>query len=106
MPVNEDYRAMSGKSKIGSSRADGKTTRTKIDLFPEYIRHLPPKKREVWDLAGRVLRSKELNAAFVHRLTPGFKVRIGENYANVKMYLAPTPTPASPRSRLFKQTDS
>ena len=35
MPVSEDYRAMSGKSKIGSNRADGKPTRTKIDLFPE-----------------------------------------------------------------------
>ena len=43
MPVAEDYRAMSGKSKMGSSRSDGKPTRTKIDLFPEYIRHLPPK---------------------------------------------------------------
>ena len=37
--------AMPGKSKMGSSRADGKPTRTKIDLFPEYIRHLPPTKR-------------------------------------------------------------
>src|SRR5215472_8195411 len=40
MPVAEDYRAMSGKSKTGSSRADEKPTRAKIDLFPEYIRHL------------------------------------------------------------------
>jgi len=37
MPVAEDYRAMSGKSKMGSSRPDGKPTRAKIDLFPEYI---------------------------------------------------------------------
>ena len=44
MPVPEDYRAMSGKSKMGSSRPDGKPTRAKIDLFPEYIRHLPPDK--------------------------------------------------------------
>src|ERR1700757_5473182 len=57
MPVAEDYRAMSGKSKVGSSRPDGKPTRAKIDLFPEYIRHLPQTKREVWDVAGRVLRS-------------------------------------------------
>src|SRR5216117_4552775 len=32
MPVAEDYRAMSGKSKMGSSRPDGKPTRAKIDL--------------------------------------------------------------------------
>src|SRR5882672_3645001 len=70
MPVTDDYRAMSGKSKMGSSRADGKPTRTKIDLFPEYIRHLPPKKRAVWDMAGSVLRSKELQSAFAQRLRP------------------------------------
>src|SRR6266403_720737 len=106
MPVNEDYRAMSGKSKIGSSRADGKPTRTKIDLFPEYIRHLPPKKREVWDLAGRVLRSKELNAAFVQRLAPGLKGRFGENFANVNMYPVAILTRDIPGYRIFKHTDS
>src|SRR5262245_45640142 len=71
MPVSNDYLAMSGKSKIGSSRPDGKPTRSKIDLFPEYIRHLPPKKRAVWDVAGRVLGSKRLEKAFMHRLAPG-----------------------------------
>src|SRR5580765_8860715 len=60
MPVAEDYRAMSGKSKMGSSRADGKPTRAKIDLFPEYIRHLSGEKFAVWGVVGRVLRSKEL----------------------------------------------
>src|SRR5881409_81125 len=68
MPVVEEYRAMSGKSKMGSSRPDGKPRRAKIDLFPEYIRHLPPNKGTVWEVAGRVLRSKELKAAFVHKL--------------------------------------
>ena len=81
MPVAEDYRAMSGKSKMGSSRPDGKPTRAKIDLFPEYIRHLPPNKGEVWEVAGRVLRSKELETAFVQRLTPGLKRRFGEDFA-------------------------
>src|SRR5436190_19849581 len=106
MPVSEDYRAMSGKSKIGSSRADGKPTRTKIDLFPEYIRHLPPKKREVWDLVGRVLRSKELNAAFVQRLAPGLKGRFVENFANVNMYPVAILTRDIPGYRIFKHTDS
>src|SRR6201993_3604968 len=89
MPVTDDYRAMSGKSKMGSSRPDGKPTRTKIDLFPEYIRHLPETKRAVWDAAGRVLRSKELQSAFVQRLAPGLKGRFGENFAKVNMYPAP-----------------
>src|SRR6266513_4625647 len=83
MPVADGgYRALSGKAKVRNVTAEGKPTRAKIDLFPEYIRHLPPKKREVWDLAGRILRSKELNAAFVQRLAPGLKGRFGENFAN------------------------
>src|SRR5499433_3144702 len=81
MPDDNDYRPMSGKTKTGSSRPDGKPTRTKIDLFPEYIRHLPPRKRAVWDATGRVLRSKELQSAFVQRLAPGLKGRFGENFA-------------------------
>src|SRR6266508_3255273 len=89
MPVAEDYRAMSGKSKMGSSRPDGKPTRAKIDLFPEYIRHLPPKKRAVWDVAGRVLRSKGLEKAFMERLAPGLERRFGVNFANVGMYAVP-----------------
>src|SRR5260370_7125357 len=70
MPVGEDYRAMSGKSKMGSSRPDGKPTRAKIDLFPEYVRYLPPKKRAVWDATGRVLRSKHLQSPFLQPLPP------------------------------------
>jgi hypothetical protein len=106
MPVAEDYRAMSGKSKMGSTRTDGKPTRSKIDLFPEYIRHLPPKKREVWELAGRALRSKELETAFMQRLAPGLKCRFGENFAKVTMYPVPILTRDIPGYRIFKHTDS
>src|ERR1044072_4465650 len=89
MPDEKDYRAMSGKSKTGSSRADGKPTRTKIDLFPEYIRHLPPEKRAVWDIVGRVLRSKELKKVFAARLAPGLKRRFGANCAKIGRYPIP-----------------
>jgi len=41
MPEASDYRPMHGRSK-GHDLADGTHTRVKIDLFPEYIRHLPP----------------------------------------------------------------
>jgi hypothetical protein len=106
MPVAEDYRAMSGKSKMGSSRPDGKPTRAKIDLFPEYIRHLPQTKRAVWDVAGRVLRSKEVGSAFVQRLAPGLKRRFGENFSKVGMYPVPILTRDIPGYRIFKHTDS
>ncbi len=101
MPLADDYRAMSGKSKMGSTRPDGKPTRAKIDLFPEYIRHLPPKKRAVWDVAGRVLRSKELEKAFVQRLAPGLERRFGGNFAKVGMYPVPILTRDIPGYRIF-----
>src|SRR6266853_3005886 len=106
MPIAEDYRAMSGKSKMGSSRADGKPTRTKIDLFPEYIRHLPPRKRAVWDVAARVFRSKKLEKAFVQRLASGLERRFGVNFAKVGMYPVPILTRDIPGYRVFKHTDS
>src|SRR5215468_4963105 len=84
MPGPADYRAMSGRTKTGSSRPDGKPTRTKIDLFPEYIRHLPLTKREIWELAGQALRSKQMENAFIKKLAPGLERRFGPNFSTVK----------------------
>src|ERR1043166_9091211 len=106
MPVAEDYRTMSGKSKMGSARPDGKPTRSKIDLFPEYIRHLPPKKRAIWDAVGGALRSKELQKAFIQRLAPGLEHRFGADFANMDMYPVPILTRDIPGYRIFKHTDS
>ena len=106
MPNETDYRPMSGKSKMGSSRPDGKPTRTKIDLFPEYIRHLPADKFTVWDVVGRVLRSKEVKMAFIQHLAPALKRRFGENFASVGMYPVPILTRDIPGYRVFKHTDS
>ena len=106
MPAASDYRAMSGKTKMGSSRPDGKPTRAKIDLFPEYIRHFQPGKRAIWDVASRVLRSKELETAFMERLAPGLERRFGANFAKVRMYPVPILTRDIPGYRIFKHTDS
>jgi hypothetical protein len=106
MPVASDYRAMSGKTKMGSSRPDGKPTRTKIDLFPEYIRHLDPEKRGIWDAVGRTLRSEELKKIFMKRLAPGLERRFGPDFARVRMYPVPILTRDIPGYRVFKHTDS
>src|ERR1700688_1821705 len=45
-PDATDYRPMHGRSKV----TDATPTRVKIDLFPEYIRNLPPEKRALWHL--------------------------------------------------------
>lgn len=106
MPVASDYRAMSGKSKAGSTRPDRKPTRTKIDLFPEYIRHFPPEKRAVWDVVGHALRSKELETVFVQRLAPGLERRFGSDFAKVQLYPVPILTRDIPGYRIFKHTDT
>ena len=67
MPEATDYRPMHGRSK-GHDLSDGTHTRVKIDLFPEYIRHLPPQKRAVWDVVGRALCSRPVKEAFMRRL--------------------------------------
>jgi len=89
MPVDGEYRAMSGKAKIRNRTTDGKPTRTKIDLFPEYTRHLPPDKRVVWDVVGRILRSTDLERVFKRRLAPGLERRFGADFAKVRMYPIP-----------------
>jgi hypothetical protein len=106
IPEENDYRAMSGKSKLGSSRPDGKPTRTKIDLFPEYIRHLPSEKFAVWDVVGRALRSDEVRNALTQKLGRGLQKRFGQNFANVGMYPVPILTRDIPGYRVFKHTDS
>lgn len=88
MPVPEDYRPMSGRTKY-TRTAGGGGTRTKIDLFPEFIRHLPAAKRPVWRAVGRALCSAELREAFRERLAPGLEKRFGERHRSVGMYPIP-----------------
>src|SRR3954462_9663117 len=85
MPVGSDYRPMSGRAK-GNDAADGTHTRVKIDLFPEYIRHLPPDKRPVWDIVGHALCSRLVKEALMRRLAPGLSRRFGKDFARVGMY--------------------
>jgi hypothetical protein len=91
MPSLRDYRPMHGRSK-GLDLADGTHTRVKIDLFPEYIRHLPRGKHELWRLVGRALTSDKVKQAFIRRLAPGLSRRFGSNFADVGMYPCPVLT--------------
>lgn len=105
MPMSSDYRAMPEPSK-GNGRTDEEPTRTKIDLFPEYIRHFPPQKRAIWDVVGRALCSKELASAFAQQLEPGLRRRFGENFARVRMYPLPILTRDIPGYLKGPHTDS
>jgi hypothetical protein len=105
LPGNTDYRRMSGRSK-GHDKPDGTPTRVKIDLFPEYVRHLPAEKRRVWRTIGRALRSRSVQAAFVARLAPGLERRFGKNCADVGFYPIPILTRDIPGYRITPHTDT
>jgi hypothetical protein len=105
MPEANDYRPMHGRSK-GHDLADGTHTRVKIDLFPEYIRHLPPQKRAVWDIVGRALCSRPVKEAFVRRLAPALERRFGGHYATTGMYPIPILTRDIPGYLITPHTDT
>jgi hypothetical protein len=105
MPLTSDYRRMSGRRKI-DVRDDGTPTRVKIDLFPEYIRSLPPHKRPVWDLVGRALCSPEVQAAFVRRLAPELQRRFGDGFADMALYPVPILTRDVPGYSILPHTDT
>jgi hypothetical protein len=105
MPESADYRPMHGRSK-GHDLEDGTHTRVKIDLFPEYIRHLPPEKRAVWDVVGRALCSREVKQAFMRRLAPALERRFGAAHARTGMYPIPVLTRDIPGYLITPHTDT
>ncbi|QJR09972.1 hypothetical protein DSM104443_01023 [Usitatibacter rugosus] len=88
MPEPDYYRRMSGRARA-KLKAD---ERTKLDLFPEWIRILPPGKRSVWEGVGVALNSAAVRDAFMRRLAPGLERRFGPDHASVGMYSIPVLT--------------
>ena len=105
MPDAADYRPLPGRNN-GNIREDGTSTRLKIDLFPEYIRHLAAEKLRIWDVVGRALCSEEVQDAFVRRLAPGLQRRFGKDFAAVGMYPIPVLTRDVPGYRITPHTDT
>jgi len=105
MPEVSDYRPMSGRSKALDT-ADGTHTRVKLDLFPEYIRHLPPEKRGIWDIVGSALCSEPVKAAFVRRLAEPLQHRFGSDYARTGFYPVPILTRDIPGYSILPHPDT
>jgi hypothetical protein len=105
MPRTADYRGMSGRRKI-DVREDGTPTRVKIDLFPEYIRGLPPEKRAVWDIVGAALCSQVVKLAFMRRLAPGLSNRFGDSFMTTALYPVPILTRDVPGYTIQPHTDT
>ena len=73
MPQPSNYRPMHGRSR--DLDRDGRPpTRVKIDLFPEYIRHLPHEQRSLWTVVGQALRSRSRT----RRISIAPRPRVGE----------------------------
>jgi hypothetical protein len=105
MPVLSDYRPMHGRSR-NNDLADGTHTRVKIDLFPEYIHHLPQDKLMVWSVVGKALRSKPVIDAFRRMLAPALERRFGRDYASCRLYAVPILTRDFPGYRIKPHTDT
>jgi hypothetical protein len=105
MPSNVDYRAEPGH-RNGNLLPDGRSTRVKIDLFPEYVRQLNESKFRIWDVVGRALRSREVQAVFMRRLAPGLKRRFGDASGEIDLYPIPILTRDIPGYRIYPHVDS
>ena len=100
MPSDEDYRPMRGRSRSAGA------TRVKIDLFPEYIRHLPPEKLAVWSQVGATLRSEPVKDAFRKMLAPALERRFGKGFRSVGMFPIPVLTRDIPGYLIVPHTDT
>ena len=105
LPVSADYRPMHGRSR-SNDMADGTHTRVKMDLFPEYIRHLPPEKRAIWEAVGSALCSHQVKSALRRRLASALEQRFGPKFAKVGMYPIPILTRDIPGYRIKPHTDT
>jgi len=105
MPAMGDYGAMSGRAGLART-PEGGSARTKIDLFPECVKHLPPEKAAVWARVGEALRSSQVQEAFARRLAPGLERRFGPRYGAVKLYAIPTLLRDVPGYRIGVHSDT
>ncbi len=105
MPNAADYRPMHGRSKK-LDLEDGTHTRVKIDLFPEYIRHLPPEKLHIWRMVGAALCSEPVKNAFRRKLAPALEKRFGKDFASVGMFPIPILTRDIPGYLIPPHTDT
>ena len=105
MPTSDSFRARPGRNNY-NIRSDGTSTRVKIDLFPEYLRHMDGVQKELWNSVGRALCAPAVKAAFIRRLGPGLKRRFGDAYPSVGMFPIPMLTRDTDGYRIPEHTDT
>lgn len=105
-PAPDTYRSAIRKRNRANFNPDGTARRVKVDLFPEYIRHLEGEQKGVWKMVGAALCSPEVKAAFVRRLSSGLRKRFGDGYERVGMFPVPMLTRDTEGYRIREHTDT
>lgn len=105
-PVADSYRSAIRSRNRANLRDDGTARRVKIDLFPEYIRHLQGEQKAIWECVGGALCSPEVKSAFVRRLSSGLRKRFGDAYERVGMFPVPMLTRDTEGYRIREHTDT
>jgi len=100
MPVGEDYRAMSGKSKVGSSRPDGKPP-ARRSIFSPNTFAIYRRKNAQSGMRPVACCVPKVAICFRPTVGAGLKGRFGENFAKVNMYPVPILTRDIPGYRIF-----
>jgi hypothetical protein len=109
MPSPCDYRMMSGRTKRSTRIYKDMSTRTKMDLLPEYIYHLPLEKRKYWALVSQTICSDKVQNAFIERFSNYLEVRHGACLKKRKskpFYLVPTLVRDIPGYKVKIHTDT
>jgi hypothetical protein len=105
MPSANHFRALAGRGNV-NIRDDGSATRVKVDLFPEYLRHLEGRRKEIWNLVGAALCSDTVRDAFVEKLGPGLRRRFGSAYKASDFFPIPMLTRDTSGYRIPEHTDT
>jgi len=87
-------------------RADGHSTRLRMYLYPELLRHLPPAQRSAWTEIGRAFCSPLLEKAFRRKFSSVLEARFGKPASQIGLYPVPILLRDQPGYRIGIHADS
>jgi hypothetical protein len=70
-------------------REDGTSTRQRMYLYPELLRHLPADQKRAWLPVARALCSRELEQAFKRKFRRALEARFGKPAETIGVYPIP-----------------
>jgi hypothetical protein len=86
LPATRRYRELTHREAM---QPDGTSARRKFYLLPEHIMWLPRVQRAYWGRMSRMLRSRELQAAFKSKFRSALEARFGRGIDRLSFYPVP-----------------